>query len=114
EDGIRDFHVTGVQTCALPISPRQMLLQRALGLPTPAYLHLPLLRGRDGRKLSKSEADLPLDPGDPLPSLQLAWQRLGQTALALPYSAGPEAFLEAAAAHFDARRIPRCLPPVDG
>src|SRR5690606_40821796 len=25
EDGIRDFHVTGVQTCALPIS---MLLQR--------------------------------------------------------------------------------------
>src|SRR5690606_17372886 len=23
EDGIRDFHVTGVQTCALPISPGQ-------------------------------------------------------------------------------------------
>src|SRR5690606_7635495 len=23
EDGIRDFHVTGVQTCALPISPRR-------------------------------------------------------------------------------------------
>src|SRR5690606_39692011 len=23
-DGIRDFHVTGVQTCALPISPHQM------------------------------------------------------------------------------------------
>src|SRR5690606_39746689 len=23
EDGIRDFHVTGVQTCALPISPRK-------------------------------------------------------------------------------------------
>src|SRR5207302_4063830 len=23
EDGIRDFHVTGVQTCALPISPLQ-------------------------------------------------------------------------------------------
>src|SRR5690606_40143591 len=22
EDGIRDFHVTGVQTCALPISPK--------------------------------------------------------------------------------------------
>src|SRR5690606_40297591 len=25
EDGIRDFHVTGVQTCALPISKRQKL-----------------------------------------------------------------------------------------
>src|SRR5690606_39745096 len=24
EDGIRDFHVTGVQTCALPISPRAL------------------------------------------------------------------------------------------
>src|SRR5690606_41144869 len=26
EDGIRYFHVTGVQTCALPISPRTALL----------------------------------------------------------------------------------------
>src|SRR5690606_41068815 len=26
EDGIRDFHVTGVQTCALPISLRRMLV----------------------------------------------------------------------------------------
>src|SRR5690606_40576124 len=25
EDGIRDFHVTGVQTCALPISPGPVL-----------------------------------------------------------------------------------------
>src|SRR5690606_32403903 len=25
EDGIRDFHVTGVQTCALPIYPRSVL-----------------------------------------------------------------------------------------
>src|SRR5690606_41057732 len=24
-DGIRDFHVTGVQTCALPISPQEAL-----------------------------------------------------------------------------------------
>src|SRR5690606_40850815 len=32
EDGIRDFHVTGVQTCALPISSRSMPQSpRALG-----------------------------------------------------------------------------------
>src|SRR5690606_39294378 len=31
EDGIRDFHVTGVQTCALPISVHDSL--RALGIP---------------------------------------------------------------------------------
>src|SRR5690606_40088979 len=28
EDGIRDFHVTGVQTCALPISTCPYLLRR--------------------------------------------------------------------------------------
>src|SRR5690606_40903039 len=27
EDGIRDFHVTGVQTCALPISPWAQVLE---------------------------------------------------------------------------------------
>lgn len=30
---------------------RQILLQRALGLPTPRYLHTPLVRGADGHKL---------------------------------------------------------------
>ena len=98
----------------LDSTPRQILLQRALGLPTPGYLHLPLLRGRDGRKLSKSDADLPLDPGDPLPSLRLAWQRLGQAPLALPPGAGVEAFLQAAVAQFRVERIPRSLPEADG
>jgi glutamyl-Q tRNA(Asp) synthetase len=32
---------------------RQILLQRALGYPTPRYLHLPLAVGEDGGKLSK-------------------------------------------------------------
>jgi glutamyl-Q tRNA(Asp) synthetase len=32
---------------------RQVLLQRALGLPTPAYLHTPLVLAADGHKLSK-------------------------------------------------------------
>src|SRR5690606_40406969 len=35
EDGIRDFHVTGVQTCALPISPRPAGQPRRQG-PLPA------------------------------------------------------------------------------
>jgi len=35
-------------------TPRQILLQRALGLAQPAYAHLPLLTEADGRKLSKS------------------------------------------------------------
>lgn len=36
-------------------TPRQVLLQRALGLPTPRYAHAPLLLGRGGTKLSKRD-----------------------------------------------------------
>src|SRR3546814_2162471 len=39
----------------LDSTPRQIALQRALGLPTPNYAHVPVLLGADGRKLSKSE-----------------------------------------------------------
>src|SRR5690606_39475906 len=31
EDGIRDFHVTGVQTCALPISQEEALVTETIG-----------------------------------------------------------------------------------
>lgn len=34
-------------------TPRQILIQRALGVPTPAYAHLPLILGPDRSKLSK-------------------------------------------------------------
>lgn len=39
-------------------TPRQLLLQRALGLPTPAYAHVPLLLQPDGRRLAKREGSL--------------------------------------------------------
>ena len=38
-------------------TPRQIYLQRLLGLPTPKYYHIPLVLGSDGRKLSKSAGD---------------------------------------------------------
>lgn len=41
-------------------TPRQILLQRALGLQQPCYVHLPLLVESDGRKLSKSRRSLPV------------------------------------------------------
>jgi len=34
-------------------TPKQMLIQQAMGAPTPVYGHLPLLHGPDGKKLSK-------------------------------------------------------------
>ena len=37
----------------LSSTPRQVLLQRLLGLPTPEYLHVPLVLGTDGERLAK-------------------------------------------------------------
>ena len=41
----------------LPATPAQILLQRALGYPTPAYCHVPLVVGPDGRRLAKRHGD---------------------------------------------------------
>lgn len=58
-------------------TPRQMHLQRILGLPTPSYLHTPLVLGADGEKLSKQNGALPLDLRNPLAALQSAGDVLG-------------------------------------
>lgn len=91
----------------LDSTPRQILLQRALGLPTPRYLHLPLVLDADGRKLSKSLAALPVDADDPLPALQLAWRALGQVPDALRAAGSARGALMAASAAFDPRQLPR-------
>ncbi len=65
-------------------TPRQILLQRALGLPTPSYLHTPLVRDASGEKLSKQNGAKALDLRDPLAALQTAAAVLG-----LPGAAGP-------------------------
>ncbi len=44
----------------LPSTPQQLWLQEVLGLPHPAYYHVPLLLAADGRRLSKREGDLSL------------------------------------------------------
>lgn len=48
---------------------RQQLLQHALGLAVPRYLHVPLLRAPDGEKLSKQHGAPALDVRDPRPAL---------------------------------------------
>lgn len=58
-------------------TPRQILLQAALGLPTPRYLHTPLVRSADGEKLSKQHGAAPLDLQAPLQALAQAAQVLG-------------------------------------
>jgi glutamyl-Q tRNA(Asp) synthetase len=58
-------------------TPRQLLLQRALGLPQPSYLHTPLVLGANGEKLSKQNGAAPLDLRNPSAALAAAARVLG-------------------------------------
>lgn len=61
----------------LTSTPRQIVLQQALGYPTPAYTHLPVVLNTRGEKLSKQTLAAALDDADPLPALRLAGHFLG-------------------------------------
>ena len=56
---------------------RQVLLQHALGLPTPRYLHTALVPGPNGEKLSKQNGAAPLVTSEPLMALNRAAGWLG-------------------------------------
>ncbi len=45
----------------LESTPRQIFLQKKLGVPTPSYLHVPLMLNAHGRKLSKQDGARPLE-----------------------------------------------------
>ena len=64
-------------------TPRQILLQNALGLATPRYLHTPLVLGANGEKLSKQNGAEAFDSRAPLAALSAA-----ATALGMPSATG--------------------------
>lgn len=74
---------------------RQIYLQRCLQLPTPQYLHTPLVCAPDGHKLSKQNGAQAVDVSDPLRALNQAAAMLG-----LPPQSGA---LSQALAHWTAR-----------
>jgi glutamyl-tRNA synthetase len=86
---------------------RQMLLYRGLGLgPAPEYLHLPLVRGEDGKRLAKRHGDTRVDAyreagvrPERVLGLIAAWSGFG----------GPRREISAAefCAGFDLRTMPR-------
>jgi glutamyl-Q tRNA(Asp) synthetase len=89
----------------LDSTPRQIYLQRLLGLPAPRYLHLPLALDGAGHKLSKSAQAWPVDPATPLPALRRALAFLGQPAF--PDASDASALLAAALSRFDPALIPK-------
>ncbi len=62
----------------LDSTPRQILLQRRLGLPTPGYAHLPVAVNARGEKLSKQTGAPAIDALRPAAALVAALDFLGQ------------------------------------
>ena len=75
-----DFRVTEIVRGAdlLDSTPRQIHLQRCLGLPTPAYAHLPVAVNGAGQKLSKQTFAEPVADKPAVPLLIGALDFLGQ------------------------------------
>lgn len=61
----------------LHLTPRQIYLQRLLGLATPRYLHIPVVLDAAGEKLSKQTLAQPIDAARPGPTLRRVFALLG-------------------------------------
>ncbi len=84
-------------------TPRQILLQRALELPTPRYLHTPLVLATDGQKLSKQNGAAAVATSDE--QANLATLRAAGAVLGLrPEVSSAAAWLAAAAAQWRAEQ----------
>lgn len=95
--GITDV-VRGADLCAT--TPVQIMIQEALQIPTPRYLHLPLITTKDGRKLSKQNNAEALDLSQHTLLLQMALSALG---LKPPIAVAPTEYLHWAVQHWHQR-----------
>lgn len=85
-------------------TPRQIYLQRLLGLPTPQYYHIPLVCDADGRKLSKSEGD----SAQRLLKTHTPQQIIGELAFAANVLDEPRPIdIEKLIPLYDARKVPK-------
>ena len=84
-------------------TPRQIALQRRLGLPTPRYLHVPVAANARGEKLSKQTLAPAIREEEAARALRAALRFLHQPP---PAQAAPAAMLAHAVGCWDAARIP--------
>ena len=91
----------------LESTPRQMLIQRALGLPSPEYAHLPVAVDADERKLGKQNLARPIATDPPGAVLVNALEFLGQRPPTELAGARPDEVVTWAIANWDRTRVPR-------
>ena len=90
---------------------RQIVLQRALGLPTPDYMHLPVAVSADGKKLSKRSRTDPVKHQEPALAVRQALEFLGQQP---PPHTSLTSLWEWAIEHWDNTLIPRVMTRLPG
>jgi len=91
----------------LASTPRQIHLQRLLGLATPRYVHLPVAVNEAGEKLSKQTLAAPVDPARPVPALVTVLAFLGQDPPANLRRASLTVLWDWALTNWDLARVPR-------
>jgi glutamyl-Q tRNA(Asp) synthetase len=90
-------------------TPRQIALQRLLGIAEPRYAHVPVLTEADNSKLAKSRRSVHLSADSPLPQLLAVFSLLG---LAPPAAAHFTSLAESwrwAVDHWDLTLVPKRL-----
>ena len=119
-DGIAAYHLAVVVDDAaqrigevvrgcdlLESTPRQILIQHALGLPTPEYAHLPVAEDAGGHKLGKRSLARPISAETPGAVLVDALDFLGQRPPRELVRAPAADILAWAVAHWELPRVPR-------
>jgi glutamyl-Q tRNA(Asp) synthetase len=115
DDAAQDINHVVRGADLLDNTPRQIYLQRLLGLSLPIYAHVPVLTEPDGGKLAKSLRSVRLDIQSALPQLMTIFGLLG---LAPPASMAAATIREAwawAIRRWDPKQVPKRLAlPVAG
>jgi glutamyl-Q tRNA(Asp) synthetase len=88
----------------LDSTPGQIYLQRVLGLPTPGYMHLPLVTNDAGQKLSKQTGARPLTTAEAPRTLHAALCFLGLSPPADLRNAAVEEIVSWGIGHWSSRR----------
>ena len=104
EQGITDV-VRGADL--LDSTPRQIHIQRLLGLPTPRYVHLPVVVDERGEKLSKQTLAPAIDRNDVVPALARALRFLGHAPPAGIEKTTVRDFWEWAVQNWSIEHVPR-------
>ncbi len=95
-------------------TPRQIFLQRCLGLPTPSYAHLPVATNAAGEKLSKQTRAAAIDPAAGSALLATALTFLGHTVPAEVAAAPVAEFWSWSIRQWSLQRIPAVRSIVQG